>query len=428
MNYNNKKKENIFIQKIYFVCSGTNCNDIIESVNKLKGQNSKKAFSFFRSSGDEIKKIAKEKSSRLDDIGMCQINNCRQNNFVKSVLLDITKTDSFIYTSMEKSCVESGLVLYSTIPNIQIHPFPYLSNHTGITNKQTFIQWKGMFPKSGNSVKYWDTKGLVGEEMYEMIKANVPSINLKDCEDINIYKFSGYKLNQMNFTVKNEKVSESGWRSFNKNNFLEYLKNIIINHIEYTPSQNGKSINKSFSYHHSTNNNGNVNMKNIVFICEGKVIENLLTYLFSDPKKNKKFISKNYTIENSSVWEISAKIHRKLNNLDMVSYGIQFADFEKKYPTEYQHNPLTYKMNTSLSPKPLFKFSYKSMEFQLFNSLIDIPKIYLNKLPVPFCLAKSNILKKIESEKEAPNKSTNLPKMNTQTKMSLGKAIEELNK
>ena len=369
----NKIKKN---QKIYFICYGTSTNDIINSLNKnIKNTQKKSIFSSFfskenkKENENEITKIEQEEFSKLTNIGAKECNMCQENNENYEMFKNILNHKKIIYTSLDYNALESSFILFNKFNDLKILPLPYMSNNTNIKTKKTFDIFKKKFGKNNNKnltmlKDYWNTKNIDSQLL------NVKNISSK---------ISWEKVNNENLISLN---------SFNITKFKKILENLCLDKYKNLTYYDiiGSSINNI------------ENMDTLIFVCNPKFIQNILSYT-----KKTKYNKNQDIIENSSIWEINIEIHFELNpNLKTLRKNIYYNTFKKIYPIEYNCKPLKYHNNNT------FSYKYNNNSFILFNSLETIPIQYLKKIGISsLSLEKRALAKKILNDVEKDKKNNN---------------------
>ena len=102
-------------------------------------------------------KLNKNDLPKLDDIGIKEMQLCKDSTAFNAFLRPLN-----LYTSLDYCSIESAIVLSSDSINSNIYPLPYMSN-TNITSKEALKSYKSKFGllKSGNKTntnKYWKDK------------------------------------------------------------------------------------------------------------------------------------------------------------------------------------------------------------------------------------------------------------------------------
>jgi len=168
--------------KIFFICSGTSCNDYISSLNDIISKNK----TLFKAS-DKIKQL---EINRLISNGVKEMFITQQNPiFISKVLTD----KSVVFSELDYDTIESSLVLYHTKPTQIIYPIPIILDKV---DKQKYIPLiKNLFGKNPNETKkYWNEKKLNNKNFYT-IKEKVPFIDWKYIQEKTIvYQ---YNLSQL---------------------------------------------------------------------------------------------------------------------------------------------------------------------------------------------------------------------------------------
>ena len=321
-------------QKIYFACSGTDCNDIINSLkpNPLK--------------------IKEEEFCSISEIGIREIALCQRNSEIKESILNKERVFPKIYTGLEKSNIDSSLVLFSSLNDyIEVNPISILSKKSQV-KKTNYKKFKEEFPEPKFRNKYWNKRLLD----LDNFNKKIPVIN-------------------WTYTDKNQKFDK-----YNFNSFKNFLYQVCANNIKNKMTM--------------LNTHNKYELQSVIFILDGHIINDIL--------KNMKY-KIDYTIENSSVWQIDMKIVD--NSLSGRGYLYTQNDYKKIYPTKFNHSPLKYE-----SPKFIYKFNNKDMI--LFDSLSKkIPLEYLKMLKFTLCKESDKIKKTVHgnnnNKKENNNNSKN---------------------
>jgi hypothetical protein len=377
-------------QKIWFICNGTSINDIIYSINKNVKNDS--FFSIFSTpKNNNLKKINKLKFSKLVNTGMKEAFLVNENQEIDNIISGSVN----IYTSLDYNSIETSLILSRNYPQsstgmtpLVIKPIGNISNETNIKNIKDYDILKKKF---GN---YKSNLNVTVPNNYWKIK------------DINNNFLDIKKLNIELFWENNKNISYLSNYNFQK--FKKELPKLccLTNYSMYIPLLL-------------------TNIDDTIFICNGKLIEDVLK-LFKDVKYNKKID----IIEHSSVWVIDVDFlfsyDTSLGGL-ITDYSIsKYNYFKKLYPTEYNHKPLK-------NSKNLFTFKYNDHEYPLFNALSTIPIKYIKNMDLSKIIESNSdnkMIKKIlnsipdNKKKNENNKNNNIRKT---TKKSNEITFETLN-
>jgi hypothetical protein len=304
-------------QKIYFACSGTDCNDIINSLNP------------------NPLKIKEEEFCSISEIGIREMALCQKNSYIKENILNKERVFPKIYTGLEKSNIDSSLVLFSSLNDyIEVNPISILSKKSKV-KKTNYKKFKEEFPESKFRNKYWNKRLDL-----DNFNKKIPIIN-------------------WTYTDKNQKFDK-----YNFNSFKIFLYQVCANNIKNKMTM--------------LNTHNKYELQSIVFILDGHIISDILKYM-----KYKI----DYTIENSSVWQIDMTIID--NSLSGRGYLYTQKDYKKIYPTKFNHSPLKYE-----SSKFTYRFNNKDM--MLFDSLSKkIPLEYLKMLKFILCKDSDKIKKTV---------------------------------
>jgi hypothetical protein len=335
-------------KKIYLVCNGTSTNDIINSFNNINKniittKDTKKSFlsSLFSNKTNNTKKIYKDNFSLLEEIGIKELKLCQENDTIKNKVL----TNLNIITSLDYNSIESALVLFynNTIPLRTIYPLPYMSDETNIKNINTYNDFKKNF-------------GILSKNKNTVPVTEYTNTNKYFKEKINKNKFLNIKnsISRINWKYSNNSVLSSMY-SYKFTNFKELFERICLE----------KYINKT-----DIDNDLYYN----VIICNSKLIIDFLKIL--------KYNAKYDIIEHSSVWEIDVEIIFKINSLNEIikkESKMNYDNYTKIYPTEYEYSPLDKTINRN-SNKYVYSYKYNNAKFILFNSLNNIPISYIKNL------------------------------------------------
>jgi len=325
-------------KNIYFICAGVSTNDIINSINDIilkKHKTSKKSIlNFFSNSNeDDIKNeiIKKNDLSRLDKIGIKELYMCQENE-ENSLIFKKTKK---VYTSLDYQSIESSFILFrnKTVNDFIIYPLPYMSNETNIKSETTLDKFKKKFSKSTTNVttivnKYWDTK-------WNILDLKNSFYNIKKFSTKINWKYAEMKVHSY-FTKKNA-IDIHSLHNYSFTKFKLLFEKICIED----------------------------NDNNIIFICKNNVITDFLKTF-----KKIKFDIKKDNLEYTSIWKMNISV----NNLKKT---VQYIDYEKIYPTEYNYKPLKYNIDTD---NETFQYILNGQKYILFNSLKCIPINYLKKI------------------------------------------------
>ena len=152
-----------------------------------------------------------------------------------------------------------------------------------------------------------------------------------------------------------------------------------------------------------------INDKNtdIIFICKNNVISDILKMF-----KTIKFDIKKDNLEYTSIWKINISV----NNVTNV---VQYMDYEKIYPTEYNYKPLKY---NTIDNNEIFQYNLNGKKYILFNSLKFIPIEYLKIIQFQYqyyTQNQQNNMIKILNKKKNNNKDTKNTKNSSDTYESL---------
>ena len=351
-------------QKIYLICNGTSTNKVIDSINdNIKGKTS--FFSTFfskKTNQNNIKKINYEEFPRLENIGIKECHNCKENDKNSKLFKNELSYDyNYVFTSLEYNSIESSMILFGDIPDLVICPLPYMSDKTNIKNKESFDIFKKKFGQyslnSKNEVsilkEYWNPKEL-----------NTEFINIKNKDEIIDWTYTS-------------NISKSSLSSYNLLLFKKKLEELLMD--KYT-----------------TINDVNDPISNNIFVCNDKIIVDMLR-LF----KGVRFDKKKNNIEVTSIWELSIDIEFKVNATNkIIDKKIIYNNYNKTYPTEFNHGILIKNRNTDK-----YSYYYDNSEYLLFNSNDKISLKYLKNMSFrSYNDDKKNIIQKIIEQNKKNNK------------------------
>ena len=313
-------------------------------------------------------KLNKNDFAQLDDIGIKEMQLCKDSTAFKSFLRPLS-----LYTSLDYSCIESSIVLSTDSPHTTIYPLPYMSN-TNITSKELLKSYKSKFGllKSGNKTntnKYWKDKKL-------------------DSEFLNI-QTSSATIDWSNIDEKNR----SSLSSYNFRKFIEKVEHLCLAQYE--------EFSNIYFY-----------MGTFIFVCDYNVILDILTHI-----KGVRFNKRNNIIERSSIWEVVCDLEFKINSMDKISKkSMKFKNFNKLYPIEFDYSPLRYELNNN--SKNTYTYLLNSQKYQLFDGSKTIPVKFLKKLT--FLKLKSNHRKIAQSIINLNNKKKKIhEESNNSNKLSI---------
>lgn len=324
---------------IYFVCKGTSTNDIINSVNKTFKEKKHSLMNSFwgkkpnnTNISNKQTKIDLDEFSPLEDIGVKEMYMCKDSdNIIRNI--NIATDVMHIYTSIDLSAIESGLILsQGKMFPITLTPLPYMSNEKKVNSKnvRSFIDLFGsLVVNSTNSRLYWNSK-------------KSPFLNIDQIRPL--IDWSEILQHSKNLTSYNI----DKFKSIFKDNFLENYTTIA-----HIPAQGMRAIVPQFDFEIP------------IIVADYELIHKLLRNISS---KN----SRLYEIERGSIWEIQIEIIFSHDGRRITKKDIKYKRFIKKYPTEYNYKPLTF------VDKKTFKFDHNTISYILFNANNMIPLKFLN--------------------------------------------------
>lgn len=339
------------MRKIYFICKGVSCNDILESKNKKNtSKTSASFFNFFDSpnkNDDNQSSIKKLNFSKLDYIGIKEMLLCQENTdndkYIKNSNNTPNKDQIAIFTSLDYSAIESALVAYYKNINYTIYPILNISKKTNIKSEKDFDTFKKNFGyKQQNNIakKYWNSQKLDDEFFY--LKDMVPKISW----------------------IYTTNASKSSLNTYSLRSFIKFLEGIL--------------------------RDSKYNNKKLVFVCDNILIRDFLKLV---NKKKANFSNKTDIIEYSSIWEVEL--------ITSTNGTIKIDDFTKIYPTPYNYSKLKYDVDNDT-----YSYEYNKNKFNLFNSFKRIPESYISKLENSRCLNKKTMTM-TENKKNTENKKIN---------------------
>jgi hypothetical protein len=352
---------------IYFVCRGTSTNDIINSVNTaLKKKKESLPFKLWGSSNKTLNNnllrketnIKIDEFSPLEEIGIKEIYMAKDNDTIKNIDGERMK----IYTSLELSSIESGLILSSIGKENRmiVKPLPYMSTKTNISknNLRVFMELFGrLISNTTNSIKYWDIKRVNS------------FLNIS---------------NPVTIEWNNVLQNKNSLKSFSTAKFKELLPKDLL------------------SDHNSINDLNNISLPIGVIVSNEDFIRSLIQNIST---RN----SKHYEIERGSVWKIELNFIFSFNSSGrIIKKDMKYTNFVKMYPVEQPkdgHYPLKF-----INPNT-FQYDFNGMTYNLFNAKKMIPLNYLKgmnfirlsnekKLAVKKII---EIIEKLQSKKNSKN-------------------------
>ena len=321
------------MRKIYFICKGVSCNDILDSTNKKNtSKTSPSFFNFFDSPNKNEQNQSSVKKldfSKLEYIGIKEMLLCQENTDNDKYIKNTTNKDQIaIFTSLDYSAIESALVAYYNNINYTIYPILNISKKTNIKSEKEFDTFKKKFGyKQENNVakKYWNFQKLDDEFFY--LKDMVPKISWIYTAD----------------------ASKSSLNTYSLKSFIKFLEGVF---------RDSKYDNKK-----------------LIFVCDNILIRDFLKLV---NKKKANFSNKTDIIEYSSIWEVEL--------ITSTNGTIKIDDFTKIYPTPYNHSKLKYDLDNDT-----YSYEYNKNRFNLFNSFKRIPESYISKLGNSRCLNKIKV-------------------------------------
>lgn len=355
----------IISYNIYFICKGTSTNDIINSVNKTFEKKKYSLSNYFwgkkpNNSSNNNTIIELDDYSPLEEIGIKEMYMCKDNinnNFRNIFGYDDYYNRLCIYTPLDQSSIESGLILIKGSPNrINIKPLPYMISNKKINSKNVriFIELFGnIFINTHNELnrrniidvattdptQYWSTKKLNFVNIGDQINGEIDWMNIiKNDKNLSYYNLDKFK-------------------NIFKDNFLsEYT------HVDELPTGGNR-------YYPDANvRAGEIDLKIPIIIADYNLIYKLLKQISSKQ-------SKLYEIEKGSIWKVEVDIIFKYNlRGDIIKKDIKYKNFIKKYPIESNHSPLKFINNRK------FKYEFNGMTYLLFNAQNEIPLEFLKHI------------------------------------------------
>jgi hypothetical protein len=381
--------------KLYFVCSGTTCNDVIRSLINIKDKELMEYIRTYRNV-----KLKTQKFSHLDELGIREMNICSQN----SLLIEKWDTDHLypkVFCSLESSVIESAITLMDS--SFDVCPIPFLSTKTNIQDEETYRYLLSFFPQDKKiSSKYWTPFYLSFE--IESQAATDFRYSKKKVE----WKKPIFETNHITTPLQIEKVTSNSYSSYHSlskldisefNRFMNFLIGEMI--AEEVPTRPN-----SKPYSHPE-------LKSVLFVCTPEWIQSFLKSHGQEYKE--------YTFENSSVWEFNMTVHCKVSApllstfsknkiYNIASTKLQMNQYQKIYPTPFNHEPL--KWNTkNRYYVPMYKGENGYTMFQLRTPSEDISLKDLRNLKMSMCIETTNSNRirnrvgQLEKSKKEKNKS-----------------------
>lgn len=394
-------------QKIYLICEGTSNNDIIESINKdienkklnISSKSSSSLFSFFAPSQNNklnLNEIKKDDFSKLSDIGINELLLCKKNSNNNTLFKTQLLKNNNVYTSLDYDAIESALVLFNEVNNLVIYPLPYITNNIYIRDEQNFEVFKKKFgnytinksynrriKEIDNNIKRIKNEEYTYKNTTNLMKEYKLLINKKKewTETKNYWK---NKKTAKDFINKKNNITIDWKNTYNKKNLSLMVR---YNIIEFK-----KQLEKILLDKYINEKDINSDINNIIIVCNHILIRDMLN-LFKQ-----KFNPKIDIIERSSIWELNFDLKFNIKNYKLTDKKLEFINYKKVYPIEYNYEPLKYDSNDNK-----FYFNYNNMKFPLFNSKDTILLKYIEKIKLEtFVQNKKNTiiksLKKIKTD------------------------------
>ena len=167
--------------QLILVCAGTSCNDIVSSLQTSSGEG-KSILSFYQTfyKGN----LKKEPMPHLEEIGMKQIHNCRNNDYIKKLMKSQNLIPN-IYSSFQLRTIESAMILGSQVANkVCVCPLPGIGKNTGISSSQNFKKLKSTFPPKNLAKKYWNGMGI--NKSFTDLRGSSPEVSFSVAEEFDV--------------------------------------------------------------------------------------------------------------------------------------------------------------------------------------------------------------------------------------------------
>ncbi len=323
--------------QLILVCAGTSCNDIVNSLQK-SSKEGKSVLSFYQTfyKGN----LKKEPMPHLEEIGIKQMHNCRNNDYIKK-LIKSNETIPCIYSTYQLRTIESAMILGSQVAGkVSVCPLPGLGRNTGVSSTDSFKKLKSIFPPKNLAKKYWD--GMKLNKSFANITGSAPAVDF----------------------TPGEKYGVSNSYSFSSS--LSMLRKLMAE---------------------SVRSNNTLQQRTMIVVCEEDLIKDFLNYYYKSRSVANKSLE---TIEYSSAWKFDFIIKLKTDSY-FSSNKANIDSFNKIYPTSYNYAPLKYEYPDK------YTFSFFDKVYPLFKTSEIIPVYYIKFMHLTMCMEREKI--KIQSNK-----------------------------
>lgn len=359
--------------KLYFVCSGTTCNDVIQSLSSIRNKELMEYIQTYQNTKQRIQKF-----THLDELGIREMYLCSTNEFLKEKW-KLSNLYSKVFCSLESSAIESAMALMDN--QFDVCPIPFLSTQTHIQNEETYDYLTSLFPRDKKlSSQYWASYRL----SFPMISN--PAVDFRYSKKSVEWKTPVFQNANMSSIVKEESTAYGSYSYYSSISSLDSSKfQAFMNSLIPQMIAEGQVQNKE--------------LKSVLFVCTPEWIQ---FYLKSLGKK-----SSEYRFENSSVWEFkmdvqcsthASSILSKNKTYSISSSTMKLKEVQKIYPTPFNYSPLR------LSGKeryyiPMYKTENGYTMFRLRANGEKLSNEDLKRLKMSVCIEPRNhqhIQKRIE--------------------------------
>ncbi len=341
--------------QLILVCAGTSCNDIVNSLQK-SSKEGKSVLSFYQTfyKGN----LKKETMPHLEEIGIKQMHNCRNNDYIKKLIKSNEMIPS-IYSTYQLRTIESAMILGSQIASkVNICPLPGLGRNTGVSSTDSFKKLKSIFPPKNIAKKYWN--GMKLNKSFTNIIGSAPAVDF----------------------TPGEKFGVTSSYSFSSS--LSALRKLMTEAVRSNPD---------------------LEQRNMIVVCEDDFIKDFLNYYYKS--RSLLMTTKgSEPIEYSSAWKFDFRIQLKKDSY-FSSNKANIDSFNKIYPTPYNYSPLKYEYPDK------YTFSFFDKVYPLFKTNELIPVYYIKFMHLTMCMEREKI--KIQSQKMNKSRTHTSKKNNSNT-------------
>jgi len=170
-----------YIQRFFFITGGTNCDDILNALNKSN--------------------YNKNDSCNITELGVKEMHMAQSNEKIKAII----NNSSHLLTASSKSNIQSGLVFYSSMAGkMNINPLPGISKE-----KVNLSDLKKSFNPEFSNKKYWNGIGLKKNASFWNVMTNLPNIDWKYMESKKTMNLTSFLLKLAEETINNKGTTKN---------------------------------------------------------------------------------------------------------------------------------------------------------------------------------------------------------------------------